>query len=244
MKFAVVSIFPDMFAAIREFGVTGRAIDNGLIDLSIFNPRDFTHDKHRTVDDRPFGGGPGMVMKVQPLADAIAAAKQFAGNDAKVIYMSPQGRPLNQQGVQELSQQANLVLVAGRYEGIDQRIIDTLIDEEWSLGDYVLSGGELAAMTFIDAISRLVPNVLGHELSAVEDSFTDGVLDCPHYTRPEVYNGLSVPPVLLSGNHKHIQQWRFKQALGKTWLQRPDLLQQLELTKEQQILLDEFKRQE
>ena len=243
MKFAVVSIFPEMFSALTEYGVTGRAIDKGLIEVELFNPRDFTHDKHRTVDDRPFGGGPGMVMKVQPLVDAIAAAKEFAGLGAKVIYMSPQGRPLTQQGVQQLSQYSNLVLVAGRYEGIDQRVIDTLIDEEWSLGDYVLSGGELAAMTFIDAISRLIPEVLGHELSAVEDSFTDGLLDCPHYTRPEVYDDLSVPSVLLSGNHKEIHKWRLTQALGKTWLQRPDLLEKLELSEEQQILLEEFKKQ-
>jgi tRNA (guanine37-N1)-methyltransferase len=245
VKFAVVSIFPEMFDAISQFGVTARAMKKGLISLEVFNPRDFTHDKHRTVDDRPFGGGPGMVMKVQPLVDAINAAKAALGDNAKVIYMSPQGKTLTQQAAQDFSTQAqqNLIFVAGRYEGIDQRIIDTMIDEQWSLGDFVLSGGELAAMTFIDAIARLVPDVLGHELSAVEDSFTDGLLDCPHYTRPEEYEDLCVPPILLSGDHKKIRLWREKQALGQTWLQRSDLLKNRELTDSQQVLLEEFKRE-
>ena len=192
------------------------------------------------MDDRPYGGGPGMLMKVQPLRDAIHAAKAAAGEGAKVIYMSPQGRKLDQQGVLELVQQEKLILVAGRYEGIDERLIDDEIDEEWSIGDFVLSGGELAAMTLMDAVIRLVPGVLGHEQSAQQDSFMEGLLDCPHYTRPEDYDGQLVPEVLLSGNHEKIRQWRLKQALGRTWQRRPDLLAALELTTEQQKLLTEY----
>jgi len=238
----VVSLFPGMFDAVTEYGVTGRAVKKDLLQLDFWNPRDFATDKHRTVDDRPYGGGPGMLMKVEPLRDAILAAKQAAGADAKVIYMSPQGRPLDQQGVLELASRERMVIVAGRYEGIDERVVETLIDEEWSIGDYVLSGGELAALTLIDSVSRMVPGVLGHEDSAEEDSFASGLLDCPHYTRPEAIDGLKVPDVLLSGNHEAIRRWRLQQSLGRTWLRRPELLEKVDLDDERQALLEEFIR--
>ena len=236
----VITLFPQMFDAITKFGVTSRAVKQGLLQVECWNPRDYTSDKHNTVDDRPFGGGPGMLMMVQPLTDAIRAAKQAAGGDVHTVYLSPQGRKLDQKGVQELSRYPKLLLVAGRYEGIDERVIETEIDEEWSIGDYVLSGGELPAMTLIDAVSRLVPGVLGHEESAEQDSFATGLLDCPHYTRPAVLADKEVPPVLLSGHHENIRRWRLKQALGRTWLRRPDMLNALALTKEQRKLLDEF----
>jgi len=243
MWIGVVSLFPEMFRAITDFGVTGRAVKRGLLQIHSWNPRDFAQDKHRTVDDRPYGGGPGMLMMVQPLQEAIRAAKTAAGGEARVIYLSPQGRPLTQAGVRELVQHPKLILVAGRYEGIDERIIQTEIDEEWSVGDYVLSGGELPAMTLIDAVSRLVPGVLGDQASAEQDSFTEGLLDHPHYTRPEEMDGLAVPEVLLSGNHEGIRQWRLKQALGRTWLRRPELLNNLALTDEQEKLLAQFVRE-
>lgn len=240
MWLGVVTLFPEMFRAITEHGVTGRAVKNGLLGVQTWNPRDFTHDKHRTVDDRPYGGGPGMLMMVQPLRDAIRAAKAEAGDDAKVIYLSPQGRPLTQSGVEELAQNKRMVLVCGRYEGVDERIIQSEVDEEWSVGDYVLSGGELPAMNLIDAVSRLVPGVLGKQASAEQDSFSDGLLDCPHYTRPEVLEGQTVPQVLLSGNHESIRRWRLQQSLGRTWQRRPELLDNLALTDEQAQLLAEF----
>ncbi|MCK8043654.1 tRNA (guanosine(37)-N1)-methyltransferase TrmD [Shewanella sp. 1CM18E] len=240
MWLGVVTLFPEMFRAVTDFGVTGRAVSKGLLELQTWNPRDFTHDKHKTVDDRPYGGGPGMLMMVQPLRDAIHAAKAAAGKDAKVIYLSPQGRKLTQQGVEELAKSSSLVLVCGRYEGVDERIIQTEVDEEWSIGDYVLSGGELPAMTLIDSVSRLVPGVLGKQASAEQDSFSDGLLDCPHYTRPESLDGLDVPAVLLSGNHEHIRRWRLQQSLGRTLLRRPELLENLALTGEQEKLLAEF----
>lgn len=240
MWFGVISLFPEMFRALTDYGVSGRAVKQGRVSVSCWNPRDFTHDNYQTVDDRPYGGGPGMLMKIQPLQDAIQAAKAAAGDGAKVIYLSPQGRKLDQQGVLELVRNDKLILVAGRYEGIDERLIEHEIDEEWSLGDFVLSGGELAAMTLMDAVIRLVPGVLGHEQSAQQDSFMEGLLDCPHYTRPEVYEGQAVPEVLLSGNHEKIRQWRLKQSLGRTWQRRPDLLDALELTNEQQRLLTEY----
>jgi len=192
------------------------------------------------VDDRPYGGGPGMVMLLQPLREALAAARAAAPEPAHVICLSPQGRRLDQRGVEELAQRPRLLLVAGRYEGIDERFIELEVDEEWSIGDYVLSGGELAAMVMVDAVSRLLPGVLGHEASAEQDSFADGLLDCPHYTRPEVYQGRAVPEVLLSGDHQAIARWRLKQALGRTWLRRPELLEQLELDEQQRLLLQEF----
>jgi tRNA (guanine37-N1)-methyltransferase len=236
----VVSLFPQMFEAITQYGVTGRAMKQGIIQLQCWNPRDYATDKHRTVDDRPYGGGPGMLMMVQPLSDAIRAAKQAAGGAVHTVYLSPQGRKLDQKGVAELAQHSKLLLVAGRYEGIDERVIASEIDAEWSIGDYVLSGGELPAMTLIDSVSRLVPGVLGHEQSAEQDSFASGLLDCPHYTRPEVLSDKQVPSVLLSGNHENIRRWRLKQSLGRTWLRRPDMLNLLALTEEQRRLLAEF----
>lgn len=243
MWIGVISLFPEMFLSITGHGVTGRAVKNGLISVDCWNPRDFTYDRHHTVDDRPYGGGPGMLMMVEPLRKAIHAAKAAAGDNAKVIYLSPQGRKLDQQGVCELAANEKLILVCGRYEGVDERVIQTEIDEEWSVGDYVLSGGELPAMVLIDAVSRFVPGVLGHQASAKEDSFADGLLDHPHYTRPEVLDGMSVPPVLLSGNHAEIDRWRMKQSLGRTWLRRPELLESLALTDEQRMLLAEFQRE-
>ncbi|MDM5127070.1 tRNA (guanosine(37)-N1)-methyltransferase TrmD [Aeromonas salmonicida] len=243
MWIGVISLFPEMFRAITEHGVTGRAVKSGLLQIECWNPREFTHDKHRTVDDRPYGGGPGMLMMVQPLRDAIHAAKQVAGDGAKVIYLSPQGRKLTQAGVTELATNQKLILVAGRYEGIDERVIQTEVDEEWSIGDYVLSGGELPAMTLIDAVSRLVPGVLGDQASAEQDSFTDGLLDHPHYTRPELLDGLAVPEALTSGNHEVIRRWRLKQSLGRTWQRRPELINNLALTDEQESLLAEYVRE-
>ena len=249
MHFHVITLFPEMVGHLTEEGVLGRAIKQGIIGLTCWNPRDYTRDKHRTVDDRPYGGGPGMLMKVQPLADAIAAAKQAAGESAKVIYMSPQGSRLNQQKVRQLAQSrvdntaSSLILIAGRYEGIDERLIQQYVDEEISIGDYVLSGGEFAALILIDTISRMLPGVLGDEDSAQQDSFMQGLLDCPHYTRPEEVNGQRVPDVLLGGDHKAIARWRLKQSLGKTWLNRPDMLEGLQLDEEQQNLLAEFQRE-
>lgn len=243
MWIGVISLFPEMFLSITGHGVTGRAVKNGLISVDCWNPRDFTYDRHHTVDDRPYGGGPGMLMMVEPLRKAIHAAKAAAGDNAKVVYLSPQGRKLDQQGVCELAANEKLILVCGRYEGVDERVIQTEIDEEWSVGDYVLSGGELPAMVLIDAVSRFVPGVLGHQASAKEDSFADGLLDHPHYTRPEVLDGMCVPPVLLSGNHAEIDRWRMKQSLGRTWLRRPELLESLALTDEQRMLLAEFQRE-
>jgi tRNA (guanine37-N1)-methyltransferase len=241
--FGVVSLFPEMFQTFTEQGVTGRAVKSGKLKVDFFNLRDFTYDKHRTVDDRPYGGGPGMLMMVQPLLDAIRAAKQAAEKKTKVIYLSPQGKTLTQRGVKQLSENESVILVAGRYEGIDERVIEAEIDEEWSVGDYILSGGELPAMILMDAVARLVPGVLGHAQSAEQDSFSDGLLDCPHYTRPENLNGQSVPSVLLSGDHQKIKQWREKQSLGRTWQRRPELLNDLALTEEQQRLLDEYQQE-
>ena len=237
MFIGIITLFPEMFKAITEFGVTGRAVKHNLLQVRCYNPRDFTHDKHKTVDDRPYGGGPGMLMMVQPLRDAIHSAKADAGDGVKVIYLSPQGRKLEQAGVKELSLNSKMILVCGRYEGIDERLIQSEIDEEWSVGDYVLTGGELPAMTLIDAVARFIPGVLGKQESAQEDSFADGLLDCPHYPRPEVLDGLTVPPVLMSGNHAEIRKWRLKQSLERTWLRRPELLESLALTDEQRKLL-------
>ena len=237
MFIGIITLFPEMFKAITEFGVTGRAVKHNLLQVRCYNPRDFTHDKHKTVDDRPYGGGPGMLMMVQPLRDAIHSAKAEAGEGVKVIYLSPQGRKLEQAGVKELSLNSKMILVCGRYEGIDERLIQSEIDEEWSVGDYVLTGGELPAMTLIDAVARFIPGILGKQESAQEDSFADGLLDCPHYTRPEVLDGLTVPPVLMSGNHAEICKWRLKQSLERTWLRRPELLESLALTDEQRKLL-------
>lgn len=239
MKIGVVTLFPEMFAAVTAFGITGRAAQQELLAVECWNPRDFTHDRHQTVDDRPYGGGPGMVMKIEPLRDAIRAARAKLPQ-ARVIYLSPQGRTLDQRGVVELSVRSELILVAGRYEGIDERLIGTEIDEEWSIGDFILSGGELAAMVVIDAVTRLVPGALGHELSAQQDSFSDGLLDCPHFTRPEVYADQRVPEVLLSGNHELIRRWRLQQSIERTWQRRPDLLKNLAPNKERDRLLESF----
>ena len=243
MKIGVVSLFPEMFKAVTDYGITSRAVKQGLLELNCWNPRDYTKDKHQTVDDRPYGGGPGMLMKVQPLREAISAAKQLMGDDAIVAYLSPQGRTLDQAAVRELAGRDKLILVAGRYEGIDERVIEVDIDEEWSIGDCVLSGGELGAMVMIDAITRWLPGALGHEDSAAQDSFISGLLDCPHYTRPENLLDQDVPAVLMSGHHEEIRRWRLKQSLGRTWLRRPDLLEKIELDSEQQVLLAEFKRE-
>ncbi len=238
-QFDVVTLFPEMFTAVLEHGVTGRAVKERKVGFRSWNPRHFANDKHHTVDDRPYGGGPGMIMMYEPVVAAVTRAKNQQP-DAKVIYLSPQGRRLSHKAVGQFAAADGLIMVCGRYEGIDERIIDACIDEEWSIGDYVISGGEIAAMVLIDGISRLLPDVLGHEDSALQDSFVDGLLDYPHYTRPEVVEGQSVPAVLLGGNHEQIRRWRLKQALGKTWLCRPDLLQEAQLNDEQQQLLDEF----
>ena len=244
MRIDVVTLFPAMFEAVTEYGITARALKQGLLELGLVNPRDFARDKHRTVDDRPYGGGPGMVMMVEPLRDAIRTARQASEVPTKVVYLSPQGRRLDQPGLIEMAGRERMVLVCGRYEGIDERLIMTEVDEEWSIGDYVLSGGELAAMVLIDGVTRLLPGALGHEDSATEDSFMQGLLDCPHYTRPEQFAGMAVPPVLLSGDHAAIRRWRLKQALGRTWLRRPEMVAELELDREQQDLLAEFIREQ
>jgi len=243
MRAGIVTLFPDMFAALSEFGVSSRAIRDGLAELSFWNPRDYSIDKHKTVDDRPYGGGPGMLMKTGPLEGAINAAKQELPG-ASVIYLTPQGKPLEQSAINQLARRDSLILLCGRYEGIDERVIETQVDEEYSLGDYVLSGGELAAMVCLDAIIRLQPGALGHEESAGQDSFMNGLLDCPHYTRPEEFAGKVVPPVLLSGDHEAIRKWRLKQSLGRTWQRRPELIERLskakELTDEHKQLLEMF----
>ncbi len=228
-----------MFAALT-FGIPQRAVDKNLLALKHWQLREFTTDKHHTVDDRPYGGGPGMVMKVEPLIAAINHVRNSHHGKAKVVYLSPQGEPFSSHKAKESVDIEHLILVAGRYEGIDERIIETAIDEEWSIGDYVLSGGEIAAMAVIDSIARLIPGVLGHEDSAAEDSFAEGLLDYPHYTRPEEIAGLQVPDMLLKGDHFAIHQWRLKQSLGRTWLRRPDLLAKRQLTPAEQKLLAEF----
>lgn len=243
MRIHVVSIFPGMYSAVTDEGVTARAFDAGLLELALWNPRDYTDDAYRRVDDRPYGGGPGMVMMAQPLASAVEAARaavRHAG--APVVYMSPQGRVLDQAAVQRYASLDEVILVAGRYEGVDERFVREYVDEECSIGDYVLSGGELATMVWIDAVARLQPGVLGNEDSAGQDSFNNGLLDCEHYTRPERFQGAGVPPVLLSGDHAAIRRWRLKSALGRTWLRRPDLLREAALSEEMERLLEEFKR--
>lgn len=239
----VVTLFPEMFAAITNSGVTRRAVELGIFALQTWNPRDFTVDNYRRVDDRPFGGGPGMLMQPEPLELAIEAAKArhtALGVESRVVYLSPQGARLSHAKAVELAAHDGLVLLCGRYEGVDERLIQRQVDEEVSIGDYVLSGGELPAMVLIDAIARLWPGVLNTPASAIEDSFVGGLLDCPHYTRPEDYRGMAVPEVLLSGNHANIRRWRLKQALGRTWLRRPDLLVDRQLSKEEARLLAEF----
>jgi tRNA (guanine37-N1)-methyltransferase len=241
-KFDVVTLFPEMFGAITQHGITSRALQQNIYDVKYWNPRDFTTDNHKTVDDRPYGGGPGMVMLIEPLKKAISAAKakQLEMNvESWVVHLSPAGKPLTHQKVMQLSKKQGLILLASRYEGVDQRLIDEQVDEEISIGDYVLSGGELPAMVLMDAIIRQLPGALGASDSAIEDSFVDGLLDCPHYTRPEEYNGVKVPEVLMSGNHAKIKQWRLKMSLHRTRDKRPDLLAERPLTKEEARLLEE-----
>ena len=234
-----MSLFPEMFAAVTEYGITGRAVARGLLEVKTYNPRDYTHDVHHTVDDRPYGGGPGMVMLYEPVIAALHQARQQLPG-ARVINLTPQGKKLEQEDIRMLSSRSCFILLAGRYEGIDERVILTDVDEEYSIGDYVLSGGELPAMVIIDAASRNLPGVLGHDDSAAQDSFFNGLLDAPHFTRPEEAGGIKVPEALLSGDHAKIRRWRLKQALGRTWLRRPDLLNRLQLDAEQRSLLDEF----
>lgn len=240
---AIITIMPDMFGAL-DFGVTGRAIQKGLVHIHFYDPRDFTENIHRSIDDRPYGGGPGMVMQAPPLAKAIDAAKLQLGAHAKVIYLSPAGKVIKQSLLQKQQQEARpLILIAGRYEGVDERLIQTAVEEEWSLGDYVLSGGELACMVVVDALARLLPGALGDELSASQDSFSQPtlpLLDCPHYTRPAIYQGLPVPEVLLCGDHKAIDRYREKQSLGRTWERRSDLLSCCTLSDRQKSLLAEY----
>lgn len=246
-RYDVVTLFPEMFSALTDSGISRRARERSLYRLQCWNPRDYAHDVHRTVDDRPYGGGPGMVMQAPPLEAAITAAGEAQrvtlGAAGRVIYLSPQGRPLDHRKVMELVEAPALTLLCGRYEGVDQRLIDRCVDEEISLGDFVLSGGELPAMVLLDAIIRQLPGALNAADSAVEDSFVDGLLDCPHYTRPEVdAHGQAVPPVLLSGNHAEIRRWRLKMALGRTWQRRPELLARRALSREEMKLLDAFRQ--
>ena len=260
MKLAIVTLFPEMFSALTDYGISGRAISQGIVAVGLYNPRTYTSDRHQTVDARPYGGGPGMVMTIEPLRKAILAAKEWTesgkqesssqseglsklegSGKAKVVYLSPQGRVLDQSAINNFAEQKrNLVLVAGRYEGIDERLLIQEVDEEWSIGDYVVSGGELPAMVLMDALMRQLPGVLGHEDSAAQDSFAQGLLDYPHYTRPEDYRGERVPDVLLSGNHKKIRRWRLKQSLARTLVRRPDLITDLSLDDERQELLSEI----
>ncbi len=241
MRFDVITLFPEWVATVIDQGVVGKAADRNLLTLNCINPRDYSTDRHQTVDDRPYGGGPGMVMKADCVLQAIRAAKQQ--NAGKVLYMSPQGKPLSQTVLRQLSTENAVIVLCGRYEGVDERVLALEVDAEYSLGDYVLSGGELGAMVLIDSLARLLPGVLGHEASAQQDSFVDGLLDCPHYTRPESIEGLTVPEVLKSGDHGAIAKWRRKQALGVTWLKRPDLLVNRILQPADQKLLDEYKRE-
>ena len=240
MRFDVITLFPEMFQAMRQ-GVTGKAIDREQVELVLWNPRDYTQDTHRTVDDRPYGGGPGMLMMMEPVLAALKQARE-AASCSRVVYLTPQGRRFDQQAAMQMAQTGGLILLAGRYEGIDERLVDCCVDEEWSIGDYVMSGGELPAMVMMDTIIRLLPGVLGHEDSAQQDSYMDGLLDFPQYTRPDQYEGRVVPDVLLSGNHESIRRWRLQQALGRTWIRRPDLLRQRQLSDEEQQLLEEFIR--
>ena len=246
LQFDAITLFPEMFGALTESGISRRALERKLWALRCWNPRDWTTDNHHTVDDRPYGGGPGMVMLAAPLEQAIDAARTArlkAGLEAKVIYLSPQGKPLMHDKVRELAGSDGAVLLCGRYEGIDERLIERCVDEEISIGDFVLSGGEIAALALMDACVRQLPGALNDDASAVEDSFVAGLLDCAHYTRPEQYQGIQVPDVLLSGNHEQIRRWRLKQSLGRTWLRRPDLLGQRSLSSEEVQLLEEFKQE-
>jgi tRNA (guanine37-N1)-methyltransferase len=244
MQIAVVSIFPEFVRQVGEYGVVGRAVARQLLSLLCRNPRDYAEDVHRTVDDRPYGGGPGMVLKYEPTARAICQARQDLPDGSPVVCLSPQGRVFDQDTARRFAELPGFVLLAGRYEGIDERLIENEVDEELSLGDFVLSGGEIAAMAVIDAVTRLLPGVLGDEDSAAQDSFMEGLLDHPHYTRPESVDGQRVPAVLMSGDHARIARWRYKQALGRSFLRRPDLVKKMNLDREQRKLLDEFLKEE
>ncbi len=243
MDIHVITLFPEPFRQMLEMGVVGRALETGKVRLHTWNPRDFTHDRHRRVDDRPYGGGPGMVMMVQPLRDTIQAIRRETGADSKVSLMSPQGRQFDQAAAKLLAERDELILLCGRYEGIDERLIELEVNEEWSIGDYVLSGGELPAAVLVDSICRLLPGVLGNSESAGQDSFHDGLLDFPHYTRPEVLEDKAVPPVLISGDHQAIDSWRKQQSLLRTLKRRPDLLDSIEMNEETRALLDQCRRQ-
>lgn len=238
MKIGLITLFPEMFDALLEYGISSRAVKNGLFEVKCFNPRAYAVDYHNTVDDRSYGGGPGMVLMAEPLRKSIKEARNWIGAKTKVIYLSPQGQVLTQKGVQLLSSESSLIFISGRYEGVDERVIDLEVDEEWSIGDYVLSGGELPTMVVMDTIIRQLPGALGDQLSAKQDSFSEGLLDYPHYTRPETYEGLKVPDILLSGNHENIRQWRLKESLKRTLFKRPELLSGLSLNKEQEEMLD------
>ena len=243
MRFDVITLFPEMIKSVTEYGVTRRAAEQGLIELNCYNPRDLTTDKHRTVDDRPYGGGPGMVMKADVVRSAISKVKKQSPA-SNLIYLSPQGKTVKQSMLIKASKETGLIFLCGRYEGIDERVIELDVDEEWSIGDYVLSGGELGAMVLIDAITRLLPGALGHKQSAEQDSFSEGLLDYPHYTRPETLEGKQIPSILKSGNHAEIARWRRKQALGRTYTRRPDLLEKKEISEQDKQLLEEFLRQQ
>ena len=243
LKVAVVTLFPELVMAVARYGVTARAVGRGLIELDCWNPRDYARDRHRRVDDRPYGGGPGMVMMYEPAIAAIAAARDAMDGASRTIHLSPQGRRIEQRDIHRLVQGPALVMLCGRYEGVDERLLETEVDEELSLGDYVLSGGELAAMVVIDAMTRLIPGALGHEDSAGADSFSNGLLDCPHFTRPETVAERQVPEVLISGDHGAIRRWRLKQSLGRTWERRPDLLRTRDLDPGERALLDEYVRE-
>jgi len=243
MRIELVTLFPELVESVARWGVTGRARERGLWTLGVVNPRDFATDRHRTVDDRPYGGGPGMVMLPQPLEQAIAAARERAGGEAKVIYLSPQGEPLKHERVAALAKELGLVLLAGRYEGVDERVVERCVDLELAIGDFVVSGGELPALLLIEALVRQLPGALNDAQSSIEESFVGGLLDCPHYTRPEVYEGHEVPPVLLSGDHAKIARWRLMQSLGRTWLRRPELLAARGMTSEERELLGEFEQE-
>jgi tRNA (guanine37-N1)-methyltransferase len=244
MQIVVISLFPEMIRDVAAYGVTGRALEKAGVSLVCATPRDYTTDRYQTVDDRPYGGGPGMVLKVEPMAAAIRAAKEQSPDGSRVIFLTPQGRKFDQAIARELATLPGMILVAGRYEGFDERLLDAFADDELSLGDFVISGGELAAAVVMDAVIRLLPGVLGDELSAEQDSFSDGLLDCPHYTRPEEIEGMRVPPVLLEGNHAAIRRWRLKEALGRTWQRRPELLDRRVLSAEETQLLDEYKAEQ
>jgi tRNA (guanine37-N1)-methyltransferase len=248
MRIEIVTLFPELVEGAASYGVTGRARERALWTLGTANPRDFATDRHKSVDDRPYGGGPGMVMLAEPLEQAVGAARARLASKGvpapRVIYMSPQGEPLQHRRVVELAAEPGFVVVAGRYEGVDERLLERTVDLELSIGDFVVSGGELPALLLIDAIVRQLPGVLNDAQSSVEDSFVDGLLDCPHYTRPEVYEERAVPAVLLSGDHAAVARWRLKQALGRTWLRRPELLAARGTSEEEAVLLDEFRREQ